>query len=479
MRTVTPSVGLRVFLATMTLGVLLILLTTASESRATGPWTVLQPAPVARMGLHTVAYDNNGHLFVTTGLLDWTTPTDGFYRYDIATDSWTQLASTPQRMFDSKSAYDGAGHIYLIQGGNYSFTAVHNFYRYDIASNTWSQLPPVPLDYVAEAASCSDGRHMFVTGGNLYDVQHFYSFDMTTLVWTELASPPGIMSGDSLRYAWQNACATDGQGVYLFGGDTVNGDGDHPIVYTNRLVRYDIATNQWFRLADGPEIMIDNVAVYDGHHRILVSRGFQPLESGDWVPTAQLYSYDISSDEWTQMPDAPGPMSGNSGAYDTNADAFFITAGLGDSDAASLYEFEENLVPPTNTPTPCPGSGCPTSTATSSPTSMPSPLPTSTPSPSPTSTPSPSPTSTPNPSPTSTRSPSATPTPPPSATAKPSQGVGGTVMLPPAAVVAASDTTAEDSGWSGGAYAALAVGLSAAFAALGVGGWYAKKRWLH
>ena len=68
----------------------------------------------------------------------------------------------------------------------------------------------------------------------------------------------------------------------------------------------------------------------------------------------------------------------------------------------------------------------------------------------------------------------AVPTPTPS----PPPGVGGAVKLPPAAIAAESGVQAEGSGWSGGAYAALAVGLSAAAAALGVGGWYARKRLL-
>ncbi len=58
-----------------------------------------------------------------------------------------------------------------------------------------------------------------------------------------------------------------------------------------------------------------------------------------------------------------------------------------------------------------------------------------------------------------------------------SASVGGKVMLPPAAIAAESRGSAEESGWSAGAYAALAVALSAAFAALGVGGWYGRRRW--
>jgi len=86
----------------------------------------------------------------------------------------------------------------------------------------------------------------------------------------------------------------------------------------------------------------------------------------------------------------------------------------------------------------------------------------------PTSTPLPTDTVTPTPTrsatPTPTRTPSPTPTRP--------LGVGGTVMLPPAAIAADSGVSAEGSGWSGGVYAALG-GMAVVIA---VGGWYARRR---
>jgi len=66
------------------------------------------------------------------------------------------------------------------------------------------------------------------------------------------------------------------------------------------------------------------------------------------------------------------------------------------------------------------------------------------------------------------------PTPVPSTpTAHP--GVGGKVLLPPAAMATESRASTEDSGWSAGAYSALAV-VGTAVAVAG-GAWYARRRW--
>ncbi|MDI6858064.1 MAG: alpha/beta hydrolase [Dehalococcoidia bacterium] len=76
--------------------------------------------------------------------------------------------------------------------------------------------------------------------------------------------------------------------------------------------------------------------------------------------------------------------------------------------------------------------------------------------------PPPTPTATPTPKPTATPGPTPTPHATPS-------GVGGTVRLPPAGLVADFATSSQGSGPTAGTWAALAVGLSAAFAVIGIG----------
>lgn len=60
----------------------------------------------------------------------------------------------------------------------------------------------------------------------------------------------------------------------------------------------------------------------------------------------------------------------------------------------------------------------------------------------------------------------------------PPSAVGGLAELPSAAIAAEASLTTEDSGWTVGAYAALAGGVAGAGAAVVVGGWYARRRWL-
>jgi len=135
---------------------------------------------------------------------------------------------------------------------------------------------------------------------------------------------------------------------------------------------------------------------------------------------------------------------------------------------------------PTETPTPTPtdtATPTPTETYTPTPTDTATPTPSDTPTPTPTDTATPAPTDTATPTLTPTRTPTHTPTPTPTPTPTRPPGVGGTVKLPPAAIAAEHGTSPTHSGWTVGAYAALAGGLAGAAVAIGVGGWYARRRW--
>jgi hypothetical protein len=69
---------------------------------------------------------------------------------------------------------------------------------------------------------------------------------------------------------------------------------------------------------------------------------------------------------------------------------------------------------------------------------------------------------------------------PPLVLCVPARGTGGIAELPALAGTSAEEaaTPAESSGWSAGAYAALAAGLAAAAVVIGAGGWYARRRFI-
>jgi hypothetical protein len=64
------------------------------------------------------------------------------YRYELDTDTVTQMASIPESQLNDIFCSDRSGHIYA--AGSTSGTTL---YQYDIATDTWSSIPDLPSDH--------------------------------------------------------------------------------------------------------------------------------------------------------------------------------------------------------------------------------------------------------------------------------------------------------------------------------------------
>ncbi|MEY4916642.1 MAG: hypothetical protein RL616_555 [Verrucomicrobiota bacterium] len=96
--------------------------------------------------------------------------------------------------------------------------------------------------------------------------------------------------------AYNFAFATDNlHRLYSIGGaGTTNA--------ANAVERYDANSNSWATLAPMPAGRIGATASYDGHGHIIVIGG---TDATNGSPTLSVFSYDIASNAWMQMADAP------------------------------------------------------------------------------------------------------------------------------------------------------------------------------
>jgi N-acetylneuraminic acid mutarotase len=167
--------------------------------------------------------DQQGHLYITQGFMQAGNPHTiagtGWYRYDIATGQWHQLASLPLGLGYVVLVPDGEGNILLLGGavdaGQHQPTT--HVYRYNIALNSWTLASTTAPFTFSGAASCLNGQgHLIIIGG--YNATHTASLntvwqvDLHTLRWTPLAPLP---NGGSLL----GTAACDGHGhVFLVRG---------------------------------------------------------------------------------------------------------------------------------------------------------------------------------------------------------------------------------------------------------------------
>ncbi|MBA2678093.1 MAG: hypothetical protein H0U76_06830, partial [Ktedonobacteraceae bacterium] len=167
----------------------------------------------------------------------------GWYRYDIGTAQWHQLATLPVGLGYVFTASDDNGGILLLGGasdaGQHSQT--NKIYRYDIASDSWTQATDSLPQAISGAAGCQvrPGQLALVGG---YDPTHdtgtknTWLLDLHTLKWRSLID---LTIGGSVL----GAAACDGKGHLFLERGTNNPK---------------VPTSDYWEMVVAPNIKIDN-----------------------------------------------------------------------------------------------------------------------------------------------------------------------------------------------------------------------------
>ena len=181
------------------------------------------------------------------------------YRYNPELNTWKQLADAPLPFYygGSITYYDGA--LYAVSdvyGTSTSNAISKNFYKYDILSDTWSQLTDFPetIGSGTDIESSGDGYIYSVRG---LSTDNFWRFDTTANgglgEWEELSTIPNeqyiyytnghTLQFSDVQYSSGGTDYCDSGCVYAFRG------GDQVTYYM-----YDIALNngQWVVVGDTP-----------------------------------------------------------------------------------------------------------------------------------------------------------------------------------------------------------------------------------
>ena len=144
-------------------------------------WKQLTPSgnPPTGRAYHTAVYDpSNKRMLVFGGRsLDMSSMLNDLWEYDIASNNWTQLASsTPPIARENHTAlFDPFGNRMLVFGGDYyddRFHYLDDLWEFNISNNTWSQLTSCPKTMTEHTAviNTSNRDMMIYSGFDLYSV---------------------------------------------------------------------------------------------------------------------------------------------------------------------------------------------------------------------------------------------------------------------------------------------------------------------
>ena len=275
------------------------------------------------------------------------------YKYEVATDTWTQIASLPAGRVVLASAVVG-DFIYAIGGSdgtNYQTTV----YKYDIALNTWSTVAPLPVATGwCKAVGYND--KIYVAGGVLTGsilTNAVYVYDVTSNTWATATAMPGNKFGGGFS-------VTGNKLVYVAGADdlgisntvyvgTIDNLDPTVIVWTTMATPYPGVNRQLYSeyggsltefiansedrkiyAAEATAYPIGSMYRFDaapwGDSEIIVAGG---SPTAAWVPANPnpTYTYDPVTDTWTPKRTVPTPVLGSSlGTVNSGTDWKLILA---------------------------------------------------------------------------------------------------------------------------------------------------------
>jgi|GEM_PF-713014 len=251
----------------------------ASHGEIHNTWTPLAPAPEGFYDGGSLAFDEASQsIFAVGGNNAGTANTiQNFYKYDIASNTWSVLPNVPGLVSYGGSMVSYNGYLYLQRG-----VGTTNFYRFNISKNTWELPnngffgPAVPtgngtgvnsfFPYTAGTFMVSDGvQNLFITRGGLDNT--FGKYDVKTGTFNELARlPVGATTGASITYD-----KDDGNIYYVPGILSTTRTG-----FTTYFYKYSVTNNVWSEITtDRPpgQVTTGSAMTYDGSRYLYLTQG--------------------------------------------------------------------------------------------------------------------------------------------------------------------------------------------------------------
>ena len=163
-----------------------------------GEWTTGAVYPITAYNGAGVSYSDGttDWLFVMGGNTPSTLGTE-CYKYNLTTNTWTQIASLPAKRIIAAGA--AVGNFIYLMGGSDGTLYTNTTYKYDIVGDSWSTVAPLPST-VGWGRATAYNNYIYLAGGisaatgGSY-LNTVYLYDATLNVWTTATPMPLAVFG--------------------------------------------------------------------------------------------------------------------------------------------------------------------------------------------------------------------------------------------------------------------------------------------
>ena len=283
-----------------------------SPNGAAGPWTAGNPYPstIVRYGFAQTAT----HFYVFGGV-DNGAIVNTVNRMDLSTGNWEPRAAMPTAGGEAPTcALDAtAGIVYCTEGNNGS-----GFFSYDIATDSWTTLASIPESDTYGAASGAFNGNVFVAGGTSGISNAVWVYNIGLNTWSAGTAAPSVF----LLAGYQQV----GQFLYVVGGF------DPSFVNNATTWRLDMssAPGTWDTgPAFTPQLADFGLAYDAGTNKLYSLGGDLPNDGNPFNSTNQVNELDLSGwpgGTWNPSPpDLPPPTrQANQAGFFGNGDIWSV-----------------------------------------------------------------------------------------------------------------------------------------------------------
>ena len=286
-----------------------------------------------------------------------------FMRYNTSTGQWSTL-STPSQSFKNSiaMAWDKENYIYALLGASYSDIDGGGrffFFRYNIATNTWTQLQNTPHTNGPGDAMCfvpgwvlnvsNDNFLYAILGSYKPSSSKFYRYSITTNSWSSSLSFPWHKTDDGCSVVWTG-------GNYLY---ALRGEWQESTACYN-FSRYNIVNDTWESRAEIPAYPHSGGSggVGDGGSLIWIGDPYSDYiyalsgnqawpETPDPIWDKRFYLYFLSNNTWRpqRLADLPAGVGDQNGPRLGFANGkIYCWRGCNNDD--DLYAYQLDFSPP-------------------------------------------------------------------------------------------------------------------------------------
>lgn len=205
----------------------------------TGVWNELTSCPCA-VRIHPAFAIENGLLFVGLGNNATSGNLNDWWEYNISTDTWRQLTSLPGPPRHHPFMFTVNGDIYTGLGhGNGPGTNIYtDWYRWDIAAESWTQMADFPAEGRVAGTQLSVGDRGFILSGDgdnhsAMPTGEFWEYDYQSDTWEAFPPHPGVSR-------WAPGSFAIGNVIYFVAGEVYPGNPNPG--YKNDVWSFDLET---------------------------------------------------------------------------------------------------------------------------------------------------------------------------------------------------------------------------------------------